>query len=284
MSAIRIVTLVALAMLAFAANSILARLALSPAGADPLAYTGIRLASGAAALAAISMLVGGGRFRIAGSWLGSATLSGYAIAFSLAYVMLGAGTGALILFASVQVGVIGAAILKGDRPGVIEWLGLTIAFAGLIYLVSPGVVAPNPLGALLMAGAGLCWAGYTLIGRRSQSPLADTTGNFIRSLPLAILLFLIGAVWRGLDGTTAVYAVMSGVVASGLGYAIWYTVLPALTRMRAAIVQLTVPAIAAIGGVLLIAEPLSLRLLIASAAILGGVATALLGAERRRTT
>ncbi len=280
----RIIALTALAMIAFAANSVLARLALVGSVADPLAYTGIRLASGALALAVLLGLFNhGSRFKIAGSWAGAAALFGYALAFSVAYILLGAGTGALILFASVQIGVIGWAIVKGDRPRALEWVGLAVAFAGLAYLVSPGLVAPRPLGALLMLGAGLCWAAYTLIGRGSQSPLADMTGNFIRCLPVALPLILAGALWRGLDATSAAFAVASGVVASGMGYAIWYTVLPALSRTRAAIVQLTVPAIAAAGGVIFIAEPLSLRLLIASAAILGGVAFALATAERRRS-
>jgi drug/metabolite transporter (DMT)-like permease len=280
---VRIVALTAVAMLAFAANSVLARLALGPAGADAMAYTGIRLASGAIALAVLLAAAHRGRgYRIAGSWTGAAALAGYALAFSIAYIMLGAGVGALILFASVQIGVIGAAIVKGDRPGILEWMGLAVAFTGLVYLVSPGLSAPNPLGALLMVAAGLCWAAYTLIGRGSQSPLADTTGNFIRTLPLALPLVLIGSLWHGLDAATILYAVASGVVASGLGYAIWYAVLPSLARTQAAIVQLSVPAIAAAGGVILIAESLTLRLVVSSLAILGGVALALLTASKRR--
>lgn len=280
---VRIVALTAVAMLAFAANSVLARLALGPAGADAMAYTGIRLASGAIALAVLLAAAHRGRgYRIAGSWTGAAALAGYALAFSIAYIMLGAGVGALILFASVQIGVIGAAIVKGDRPGILEWMGLAVAFTGLVYLVSPGLTAPNPLGALLMVAAGLCWAAYTLIGRGSQSPLADTTGNFIRTLPLALPLVLIGSLWHGLDRATVLYAVASGVVASGLGYAIWYAVLPSLARTQAAIVQLSVPAIAAAGGVILIAESLTLRLVVSSLAILGGVALALLTASKRR--
>jgi drug/metabolite transporter (DMT)-like permease len=272
----RIVALTSLAMIAFAANSVLARLALGHDGADPLAYTGIRLASGAVALAILIALVDRNRpFRVAGSWLGAAALFGYAIAFSVAYIVLGAGTGALILFASVQIGVIGWAIIRGDRPHLLEWIGL-------VYLVSPGLVAPPTLGALLMLAAGICWAAYTLIGRGSSSPLADTAGNFIRCLPLALPLILAGAFWHGLDPITAAYAIASGVVASGIGYAIWYTALPHLTRTRAAIVQLTVPAIAAIGGVLLISETVTSRLIVSSVAILGGVAFALLTSERRR--
>ena len=280
----RIAALTSLAMLAFAANSVLARLALAAAGDEAIAYTGGRLASGAIALTVLLLAFnhrGVQSFRIAGSWTGAAALAGYALAFSIAYIMLGAGTGALILFASVQIGVVGAAIVKGDRPGLLQWIGLAVAFSGLVYLVSPGLVAPHPLGALLMLVAGLCWAAYTLAGRGSLSPLADTTGNFIRCLPLAIPLVLIGALWHGMSSTTLLYAIASGVVASGFGYAVWYAVLPSLTRTRAAIVQLTVPAIAAAGGIVFLAEPLSLRLVVASLAILGGVALALLAASKR---
>lgn len=279
----RIVVLTTLAMLAFAANSVLARLALLPAGADPLAYTGIRLASGALALVVLVALFDRGRpFRFAGSWRGAAALLGYAIAFSVAYIMLGAGTGALILFASVQVGVIGWAIAKGDRPSWLEWIGLVVAFGGLVYLVSPGLLAPQPLGALLMFAAGLSWAAYTLLGRGSQSPLSDTAGNFARTLPIALALIAIGALLHGIDSKAAAYAIASGVVASGLGYAVWYTVLPTLTRTRAAIVQLTVPAIAAVLGEMLIGEAMTPRLILASLGILGGVAIALIAGERRR--
>jgi drug/metabolite transporter (DMT)-like permease len=279
------VTLTTIAMLAFAANSVLARLAFVAANADALTYTGVRLASGALVLLALVLARHdrNTRFELGGSWAGAAALIGYALAFSIAYILLGAGTGALILFASVQFGILGWAVIKGDRPGVLEWLGLAIAFSGLAYLVSPGLVAPHPLGALLMLASGLCWAAYTLLGRGSRSPLRDTAGNFTRSLPLALLLILGGLLTHPLSPAALAYAAASGAIASGLGYAIWYAALPGLTRTRSAIVQLTVPAIAATGGVLLIAEPLSPRLLIASAAILGGVAIALLVAGRRQS-
>lgn len=275
------VMLTVVAMVAFAANSVLARLAFATADAEPLSYTGIRLAAGALTLA---LLLAARRqsLRPAGSWSGAAALSGYAILFSIAYVLLGAGTGALILFASVQIGILGWAIYKGDRPGAVEWLGFVIAVAGLVYLVSPGVVAPHPLGALLMVVAGLSWAAYTLIGRGSTSPLADTAGNFIRSAPIAIIMIAAGLAMHGVSPTAGLYAVASGALASGLGYAVWYAVLPSLSRTRAAIVQLTVPAIAAAGGVLFIGEALSPRLVVATIAIVGGVALALVTAGRRR--
>lgn len=280
----KIAVLTAVAMLAFAANSVLARLAFATANAEPLSYTGIRLAAGAIVLAALLALrrTPGAPFTVGGSWAGAAALFGYAFAFSIAYILLGAGTGALILFASVQIGILGWAVYRGDRPGTLEWLGLAVALAAFAYLVSPGLVAPHPLGTLLMIGSGLCWAAYTLLGRGSKAPLVDTAGNFIRCLPVAVAIIIAGLVLHPVDPAAAAYAAASGAVASGLGYAIWYAVLPSLARTQAAIVQLTVPAIAAAGGVLLIAEPLTVRLVVASIGILGGVALALVAADRRR--
>lgn len=279
---LKLTGLVSLAMVAFAANSVLARLALGSGEAEPLSYTGLRLLSGAAALYLLLLLRNRRPAAIAGSWQAAAALATYALFFSVAYLLLGAATGALILFASVQIGIIGWAVLQGDRPGLLEWGGMALALVGLAYLVSPGLVAPDPLGAALMAIAGLAWAGYTLLGRGSTAPLADTAGNFLRTAPLAALIVAIGLVARPLSPVAATYAVASGVVASGLGYAIWYAALPQLTRVRAGIVQLTVPVIAALGGILFIAEPLSWRLAISSAAILGGVAIALVASERRK--
>lgn len=282
MAAPKLILLTALAMLAFAANSVLARLAFATAGAEPMAYTGIRLGSGALALGLLLALRGRALLPIGGSWRGAAALFAYAMLFSIAYVLLGAAVGALILFAAVQIGIIGWAIRQGDRPGVLEWIGIAMAFAALVYLVSPGLVAPHPLGAALMAIAGLAWAVYTLIGRGSAAPLVDTAGNFIRTVPAAILLIVVGTLGGTLSPAAVGYAVASGVIASGLGYAVWYSALPHLTRTRAAIVQLSVPAIAAAGGVLLIAEPLTLRLVVATVGIVGGVALALLAAEQRK--
>ena len=278
----RAIILTAIAMVAFAANSVLARLAFATAHAEPLSYTGIRLAAGAVTLA-ILLLARRQSLKPAGSWAGAAALFGYAILFSIAYILLGAGTGALILFASVQFGILGWAIFRGDRPKALEWLGLLLAFGGLIYLVSPGLVAPHPVGTALMVSAGLCWAAYTLIGRGSTTPLADTAGNFIRTLPVVIVLLAAGLALQIPSPLAALYAILSGALASGLGYAIWYAVLPALTRTRAAIVQLTVPAIAAIGGILFIGEAPRLRLTLAGIAIIGGVALALTAAGRRKT-
>lgn len=284
----RLAVLTAISMLAFAANSILARLALADHSIDPLAYTGIRLASGALVLAAIAHFharrAGRKGFRTGGSWTGAVALLLYAITFSIAYVMIGAGTGALVLFASVQIGMLAWAVFKGDRPRSLEWLGISVAFAGLVYLVLPGLAAPPIPGVLLMAIAGVSWGAYSLIGRGSRSPLADSTGNFVRCAPVGLSLICIGLwsyqpSWKGL-----VYALASGMIASGLGYIIWYSVLPDLSRTRAAFVQLTVPAIAAAGGVAFIGEPVTLRLSVAMVAIIGGVALGLLASATRTGT
>jgi drug/metabolite transporter (DMT)-like permease len=280
----RIVILTAIAMLAFAANSVLARLALADGAIDAASYTGIRLIAGAALLYPL-LTWGpgtGGIRKMGGSWPGAAALFGYAIFFSVAYLMLGAGLGALILFTSVQMSMLGWAVFKGDRPGVIEWVGIAVAIASLTYLVSPGLTAPHPLGTVLMALAGASWAVYSLIGRGSKSPLSDTTGNFVRCIPIAIALAGFGLLTTNVSWDGVAYAVASGAIASGLGYAVWYLALPSLSRVNASTVQLTVPAIAAAGGVLFIGEAITLRLTIASIGILGGVAIALIAAERRK--
>ena len=282
----RTILLTSLAMLAFAANSILARLALGSGAIDAASYTGIRLVSGALILALIVMLsanTGWRKLTGLGGWPPAAALLGYALAFSFAYLMLGASMGALILFASVQIGMVAQAIRAGDRPGIFEWLGLATAAGAFLYLVSPGLAAPNPLGALLMVASGLCWAAYSLLGRASSTPLADTAGNFIRCLPVAILLLGAGLAFGNLRPDGVAYAVASGAIASGLGYAIWYAALPTLSRTRAAVVQLSVPAIAAFGAVLFIGETMTPRLVISSVAILGGIALATLLANRRRS-
>lgn len=274
-------------MLAFAANSILARLALGSGDMSPASFTGVRITAGAVTLAAILFLrqwrKGDTRVAINGSWRGAAALLGYALAFSIAYGLLGAATGALILFASVQIGMLVWASLKGDRPGLLEWLGFAVAFCSLVLLVAPGLVAPPPLGTALMVTAGLCWAAYSLLGQGSQTPLADTAGNFMRCLPFAIVLVLAGELAQASTAPGLLFAIISGAVASGIGYAVWYTALPGLSRTSAACVQLTVPPIAAAGGVLFIGEHLTGRLLLASAGILGGVALTVLTANRRKS-
>ncbi len=281
----RVALLTTLAMLAFAANSVLNRIALADGQADALGYTGIRLVSGALMLALLLWLRregGAPPGRIGGSWGGALALFAYAIGFSLAYLALDAGTGALLLFTAVQIGMLAFALIRGDRLGGLEWTGFAIAILFLVLLLLPGLTAPDPLGAALMVGAGLAWAAYTLLGRGSTAPLTDTAGNFLRCLPVGVLLILPGLWAASITPAGWAYAIASGALASGLGYAVWYSVLPALERGTAAYVQLTVPALAAAGGVIFIAEPLTLRLVACSAGILGGVALALWGAEARR--
>jgi drug/metabolite transporter (DMT)-like permease len=279
------VLLVALAMLAFAANSVLARLALGADEIDAGGYTAIRLLAGALTLALLLLARRhrpqlGAAFRSRARWTTAAALFGYAIAFSYAYELLGAGMGALILFASVQASMLGWALMKGDRPGWVALAGMAVALGAFIYLVSPGLVAPHPLGTALMGGAGVSWAVYSLLGRGSREPLVDTAYNFILTVPIALVLGAVSLVGSSPTPAGIGWAVASGALASGLGYAIWYTALPRLTRSNAAIVQLTVPAIAAAGGILFIGETLSWRLVIASVLILGGVAVAITARQR----
>jgi drug/metabolite transporter (DMT)-like permease len=276
---------VVLAMVAFAANSVLARLALDRDHVDAGTFTLVRLASGAVVL----WLIVRGAARPArervegGSWWSAALLLAYAACFSFAYLTLGAATGALVLFAVVQTVIFTAALWAGERPGWAGWTGLGLALAGLVSLVAPGVTAPDPAGVALMAAAGVAWGFYSLRGRRSATPVADTAGNFVRSVPLAAALFA-GLLLFGhspeVEGATGVLlAVLSGAVASGLGYALWYTVLPWLTRTQSGIVQMTPAPIAALAGLALLGEPITARVLLASGLILGGV---LLGVVRRQ--
>lgn len=278
----RLLTLTVLAVLAFTANPLLARLALVTSEMDALGYTGVRLASGALVLWALLFWRDGRAPRtVGGTWAGAAALFGYAILFSIAFLLIGAAVGALILFGAVQIAILSWAILKGDRPGVLEWTGLAMAGASLVYLVSPGLVAPHPIGAALMVVSGISWAAYTLIGRGSREPVRDTAGNFIRLLPLSLPLVVVGLAMQAPTALGLVYAIASGAVSSALGYAIWYAVLPLMSRSVSAFVQLTVPALAALGSVVWLAEPLTLRLVLASAGILGGAALALWAAGRR---
>ncbi len=204
----------------------------------------------------------------------------YAIAFSFAYLSLSAGTGALILFGSVQVTMLLVALHSGERPQLLEWLGLLFALGGLVYLVLPGLEAPSPVGSVLMMIAGIAWGVYSLRGRGVGSPLANTTGNFIRAVPLIIVVRLVLMNDVHMTQSGILLAVLSGAIASGVGYVIWYTALAGLSATRAAIVQLSVPVLAAWGGVALLAEDVSLRLVLAGALILGGIALAIAGRRK----
>ena len=282
----RVTFLVIVSILAFTANPLLARLAVVTREMDALGYTGVRLASGALALLLILLVqhrrANGAPLRIAGTWAGAASLFAYAITYSIAFLVVGAAVGSVILFAAVQIAILAWAIFKGDRPGPLEWAGLALAFASLVYLVSPGLVAPDPVGSALMIVSGLAWAAYTLIGRGSRAPVEDTAGNFIRLLPISAPLIIAGLFVQTPTTPGLVYAIVSGAISSGLGYAIWYAVLPSISRSRAAFVQLTVPALAAIGAVIFLSEPITLRLVLSSIGILGGAALALWAAGLRQ--
>jgi drug/metabolite transporter (DMT)-like permease len=274
--------LTSLALVAFAANSILCRLALGPGDVDAGAFTAMRLISGAVALSAIVSVRDRRLPRLQGRWLSAVTLFTYAFPFSLAYLRLSAGTGALVLIGGVQVTMIGWDILRGSRPRTGEWLGLLFAVAGLVYLTSPGVSAPDPLGVSLMAVAGVSWGVYSLKGKGTDDPLSATAGNFFLSLSF-VLPIVAGPfdVWHT-PGRGVLLAVLSGAVTSGAGYAVWYAVLRDHSPTRAAILQLTVPVLAAIGGVVALDEEISLRLILSSAAIFAGVAAAVVMRSRPR--
>jgi drug/metabolite transporter (DMT)-like permease len=264
-----------MAMVAFAANSLLNRLALGNSTIDAASYTTVRLVSGAIMLGAIGMATKErGWIKLRGSWLSGAFLFLYAIAFSFAYLSLSTGTGALILFGSVQVTMLLAALYNGERPHSLEWTGLFLALGGLVYLVFPGLKAPSPLGSGLMAAAGVSWGFYTLRGRGSGDPLGDTASNFIRSLPFVLVISLFNLKNIHLSTTGLILAGVSGAITSGLGYALWYAALRGLTTARAATVQLSVPVLAAWGGVVFLSEEISFRLLLAGVLILGGIGLA----------
>lgn len=262
-----------LALLCFAANSVLCRLALGADLIDAGSFTVVRLLSGALCLALLYFLFArrDTAHNRAGSWISAAALFIYALAFSYAYVSLDTGTGALILFGSVQITIVGWQYLRGKRPGNFELGGVIIAFSGLSYLVYPLLATPAFEGMLLMAIAGAAWGAYTLRGKSSTEPLADTTFNFIRTLPLAFIVALF--VWPRLEITSAglLYAVLSGAIASGVGYTLWYVALEKLSASLAAVSQLSVPVIAALGGVILVGETAEMRLLLATALVLGGI-------------
>jgi drug/metabolite transporter (DMT)-like permease len=264
-------------MAAFAANSLLCRIALTRTDTDPAGFTMIRMVAGAVTLGLI-VLLRKRKLRNSGSWPGAFSLLTYAVAFSFAYVKLAAGTGALLLFGSVQATMIIAGLYQGEHLRLVQWTGLLTAFGGLVVLVAPGIHAPDPLSALLMAIAGIAWGVYSLLGRKQGDPLTATAGNFLRAAPFSLLLIpLAGSV--DLEGAT--FAIASGAISSGVGYAIWYGILPSLKATQAASVQLTVPVIAATAAVLILGENLTFNLIIASVTILGGIALVILGRNRR---
>lgn len=270
------------ALVAFAFNSILCRLALGTELIDASSFTSIRLISGAVTLSIIFLLFSNNKSENLkrGNFVSAFFLFAYAICFSFAYIGLTTATGALILFGMVQATMIVSAIIAGERPTILEWIGLVLALGGLIYLVFPGLESPSIFSSTLMAFAGIAWGFYTLRGKGSKNPLADTTGNFVRTIPFVILASLPFIYHFKVTPNGVLFAVLSGAIASGIGYAVWYAALKYHTSTSAAIVQLSVPVIAAIGGLVLLSELISLRLILASCLILGGIALAILGSKK----
>ncbi|KWT95804.1 MULTISPECIES: DMT family transporter [unclassified Variovorax] len=281
---LRVVALTVAAMLAFAANSLLCRMALQQGGIDAASFGSIRLVAGALTLALVVRLRSRPDAAGRADWLAAAMLFAYVAFFSFAYLSLPAGTGALILFGAVQLTMLGAGLRAGEMFGPVAWSGFVLAVAGLVYLVSPGVAAPPPLGATLMAVAGVAWGVYSLRGRGVADPLAATARNFLRAAPMALALSVVLAGSAHADAAGIALAVASGALTSGIGYVIWYAALPGLSAMRAATVQLSVPLIAAFGGVIFLSEAITPRLAWASMAILGGIGLVLMGKARAAKT
>jgi drug/metabolite transporter (DMT)-like permease len=260
-----------LALVAFAANSVLCRLALRDASVDPATFSTIRLVAGAVTLLLFAGAAPERTSSVGISLKSAAMLALYAVSFAFAYVSLAAGTGALILFGSVQVTMLVGALIMGERPSALQWFGLSLALSGLVYLVSPGLAAPSPSGAMLMSTAGFSWGVYSLRGKGVHDPLARTTANFLWSLPLVLGVSLASLQQFHLEPKGAALAAVSGSVTSGLGYVAWFAALRGLSAARASIVQLAVPVLAAAGGVVALAEPVSVRLVLASVMVLGGI-------------
>jgi drug/metabolite transporter (DMT)-like permease len=261
------------ALAGFAANSLLTRAAIGSSALDAPAFALLRIVSGAAALAVLAgaraQAVSTGRH--APTWLAALALTGYLAAFTVAYTWIGAAIGALLLFGSVQVTMVTVGLARGERPARIDWIGVFLAVGGLLVLTLPGAAAPDLGGALLMMAAGACWGAYSLLGRGSAAPLADTAVNFVRTSALSAVPF-IWLAWppRGTSAGVAM-AVASGTLASGLGYTLWYAALPALSAWRAAVLQLIVPVLTAAGAWLLLGEPMTLRLAVAGVLVGIGV-------------
>lgn len=276
----RLALLTAAALLCFAANSLLARLGLLGSGTDPASFVGLRLASGALTLHLLVRLRHGAP-AAQGNWSSAGLLFLYAAPFSYAYTRLDTGVGALVLFATVQLAMTIGGLVRGERPGRREFLGMAVALTGLWILVRPGATAPAPTGVLFMVVAGVGWGLYSLRGRGAGDPLATTRDNFVRAAPLSLALLLVFWSDLSLSAVGAVAAVASGSLASGIGYALWYAVLPHLAATQAAVLQLAVPVIAALLGVVALGEALGLRWLLSSALIGFGIFLAIQGRSAR---
>ncbi|WP_245929623.1 DMT family transporter [Leucothrix pacifica] len=308
---LKTILLTALALIAFAANSILCRLALGTEAIDASGFTVIRLATGAVVLLLIVGIQmqrtqgttsdsginhndvttqpiagsndGGTRSVVRaslmkkGSWFAAVMLFTYAATFSFAYVSMDTGTGALILFGAVQLTMIAVSLIRGNRLYWLEWLGVILAFGGFVYLVLPGLGTPSLIGFILMSLSGVAWGFYTLRGQGSEDPLGDTTSNFARTVPMAIVLFVLMLSQLQLTAQGVLLAMLSGGIASGVGYTIWYSALRGLSSTQAAVLQLLVPVIAAVGGVIFMQEAITSRLLLSGVMILGGILLVVLG-------
>jgi drug/metabolite transporter (DMT)-like permease len=273
-------------MIAFASNSLLCRAALKQTSIDAASFTFVRVFSGAVVLWFVvnlrRMIRTTRSVGVGGNWISALALFLYAAGFSFAYVAVAAGTGALLLFGAVQATMILWGLHEGERLRAIQILGLILAMTGLVVLLFPGLSAPPLFGSILMLGAGVAWGVYSLRGKREKNPVTATIGNFVRAVPFAAAGSIIFLRWLDLDLAGVIYAIISGAVTSGLGYVIWYSVLPSLKAATAATVQLSVPVLAAAGGILLLGEPLTLRYLLASIAVLGGIALVVLEKNRAR--
>ena len=284
MTSTRVFILTVVTMTAFAGNSLLCRLALKQTSIDAASFTFTRIISGAIMLWLIvefrRRLMRHSSLPQAGSWPSALALFAYAAAFSFAYISLSAGTGALLLFGAVQATMIIWGLRQGEQLRARQWIGLAFALGGLVALLFPGLSAPPLGGSILMLSAGIAWGIYSLRGQASGDPISETAGNFLRAVPLAAVLSVAFLHWASLDRAGFGFAVLSGAIASGVGYAIWYTALPGLRAASAATVQLSVPVLAAAGGILFLGESITLRLLFASVAVLGGIALVVI--QKRR--
>lgn len=258
-------------MLAFAGNSLLCRVALQHTSIDATSFTAVRLVSGALMLWLITRVNRDPR-EGRGNWVSALALFAYAAGFSFAYLSLSAATGALLLFGAVQATMIGHGIAKGERLHGVPLAGVVLALSGMVWLLLPGLTAPPLLGSLLMLGAGAAWGVYSLRGRSGGAALKVTAGNFLRTAPIALVMCVLMLDQLNVDRAGIIFAIASGALTSGVGYAIWYTALPALKATHAATIQLSVPVLTAVGGIIFLGEAISLRLAVASLTILGGIA------------
>lgn len=267
---LKICILIVLSLLCFAGNSIICRMALRSGSIDPGTFTSIRLLSGAIVLALIVVLRNGFKLN-SGKWSAALALFIYAAGFSWAYVDLSAATGALLLFGSVQISMIVAGQIRGEKMRPLGWIGFSVALIGLIILFLPGLSQPPLLNALLMIAAGIAWGIYTIKGKQSTTPILTTSGNFLKTIPFALGLSLLTYSKISFTGYGVFLACFSGAVTSGLGYAIWYSVLPGLSVTLASVLQLSVPILGALGGVILLNEEPSARLLVCTLFVLSGI-------------